>query len=420
MALRARGWHGRSVLAAPTSTLLAARTLARPPALGTRPLPSRLGRYLLFDHVGRGGMADIYLARVETDLGGSRRVVVKEVLPKHADNPAFSTMLVDEAKMAAGLSHANVVTVEDLGRDAGSLFIAMEYVEGFDLRELCRRCSHLRIPLPIEFSLLMVMETLRGLDYAHRRKLVHRDVSPSNVLISFEGEVKICDFGIARANTASDLDDESIRGKAGYMSPEHARGEDVDHRADVFAAGIILWELLSGRRLYRAAAGERLIDVARRAEVQPLAARGLPKERELQGIVARALEVDREVRYQTAAAMLRDLEAYCARARLLASPLRFGEWLMERFGAEIVELRRARERAAWGLTHKALPRVILPAGSPIPPPVAPVPLRRTGTFARVSVARRSVRTARAWIAYVVAIAAAMVVAMWCAFQAGHG
>jgi serine/threonine-protein kinase len=408
------------VLAAPTSTVLAARSLARPPALGTRPLPSRLGRYLLFDHVGRGGMADIYLSRVETELGGSRRVIVKEVLPKHAGNPVFSSMLAAEAKLAAGLSHANVVTVEDLGRDGESLFIAMEYVEGFDLRELCRRCSHARVPLPIEFSLLMVMETLRGLDYAHRRGLVHRDVSPSNVLISFEGEVKICDFGIARANVAGDLDDEAIRGKAGYMSPEHARGEDVDARADVFAVGIILWELLSGRRFYRASSGERLIDVARRAEVQALVPRGLPKEKELFGIVGRALEVDREVRYQTAAAMLRDLEAYASRARLVASPLRFGEWLMDRFGAEIVELRRARERAAWGLTYRALPRVMLPAGSPIPPPVAPVELRKTGTFARVNVARQSARTMRAWVAYALAIAAAMVVAMWCALSASGG
>ena len=404
------------MLAAPTSTVLAARTLARPPTLGSRPLPSRLGRYLLFDHVGRGGMADIYLARVETDLGGSRRVIVKEVLPKHAESPVFSSMLIAEAKTAAELSHANVVSVEDLGRDAGGLFIAMEYVEGFDLRELCRRCSHARIPLPIEFSLLMVMETLRGLDFAHRRSVVHRDVSPSNVLISFEGEVKICDFGIARAHTAGDLDDEAIRGKAGYMSPEHARGEDVDARADVFAAGIILWELLSGRRYYRAQSGEKLLDVARRAESKPLEARGLPKEKELFGIVTRALEVDREVRYQTAAAMLRDLEAYAARARLLASPLRFGEWLMDRFGTEIVELRRARERAAWGLTSRALPRVMLPAGSPIPPPVAPVELRKTGTFARVAVARSSANAVRGWVAYALAIAAAMIAAMWCALH----
>ena len=232
--------------------------------------------------------------------------------------------------------------------------------------------------------------------------------------------MKICDFGIARANVASDLDDEAIRGKAGYMSPEHARGEDADARADVFAAGIILWELLSGRRFYRAKDGERLIDVARRAEVQPLPTRGLPREKELHHIVTRALEVDREVRYQTAATMLRDLEAYAARARLLASPLRFGEWLMERFGAEIVELRRARERSAWGLTHKALPRVMLPAGSPIPPPVAPIELRKTGTFARVNVARRTTRSIRGWVAYALAIGAAMFVAIYCAFQSGSG
>jgi serine/threonine protein kinase len=408
------------VLSAPTSTVLSARTLARPPALGTRPLPSRLGRYLLFDHVGRGGMADIYLARVETDLGGSRRVIVKEVLPKHADSTSFSSMLVAEAKLAARLSHANVVAVEDLGRDAGTLYIAMEYVEGFDLRELCRRCSHARVPLPIEFSLLMVMETLRGLDYAHRRGLVHRDVSPSNVLISFEGEVKICDFGIARANDAGDVDEEAVRGKAGYMSPEHARGEDVDARADIFAVGIMLWEMLAGRRFYRAQPGERLIDVARRAESKPLPPRDLPKEKELFGIVSRALEVDREVRYQTAATMLRDLEAYAARARLLASPLRFGEWLTERFGGEIVELRRARERAAWGLTHRALPRVLLPAGSPIPPPVGPLTLRKTGTFARVTTARRAATAARGWVAYALALAAAMLAAIVCAFQVGAG
>ncbi|MEZ4301753.1 MAG: serine/threonine-protein kinase [Polyangiaceae bacterium] len=267
------------MLAAPTSTGLAARSLARPPAIGTRPLPSRLGRYLLFDHVGRGGMADIYLARVETELGGTRRVIVKEVLPKHAGSAELSTMLVAEAKLAAGLSHANVVAVEDLGSEGGSLFIAMEYVEGFDLRELCRRCSRAHVPLPVEFSLLMVMEILRGLDYAHRRRVVHRDVSPSNVLISFEGEVKICDFGIARAHTASDIDEETVRGKAGYMSPEHARGEDVDARSDIFAAGIILWELLSGRRFYRAEPGGRLLDTARRADVQPLPSRGLPREK---------------------------------------------------------------------------------------------------------------------------------------------
>src|SRR6185437_15099588 len=224
-------------------------------------LPRRLGRYHLFAHIGRGGMADIYLAQAETALGDARRlVVIKEMLSMLAHSTQFSDMLVAEAKLAARLDHANIVKVEDLGRAQGSLFIAMEYVEGLDLRELLRRCAKARVALPVEFSLRVVIEVLRGLSFAHRARdeegrplgIVHRDVSPSNVLLSFEGEVKVCDFGIARAHAlAGELPEETIAGKAGYMSPEQARGESLDARADVFAAGIILWEMLAGRRLYK-------------------------------------------------------------------------------------------------------------------------------------------------------------------------
>ena len=316
-----------------------------------RTLPRKLGRYTLFDHIGRGGMADIYLAQTSTELGGARLVVIKEVLPALAWSADFAEMLVSEAKLAAALSHANVVKVEDLGREDGALYIAMEYVEGIDLRELLRGCARRKLALPVDFSLRIVIEALKGLDYAHRARgpsgarlgLVHRDVSPSNVLLSFEGEVKLCDFGIARANPlAADLPEEAIVGKAGYMSPEHARGDALDARADVFAAGIILWELLAGRRLYKAQEGERLLDAARRAEVPTLEERGLPEEAQLHAIVARALCSSRDDRYASAAAMLADLEEYAAGARMMASPIRFGEWLMENFGRELVSTRRAR------------------------------------------------------------------------------
>src|SRR3984957_20245519 len=239
-------------------------------ALSTAAAPTRLprsfGRYVLFDFIGKGGMAEIYLARQKTEFGATRLCVVKQILPALAGDPKFSDMLVHEAKLAARLNHANVVQVFDLGRADDRLFIAMEYVEGFDLNDLLRRCSRARVPLPFEMAVHVVREALRGLDYAHRRMdddgrplgIVHRDVSPSNLLVSFEGEVKVCDFGIAHANdalsatrTAHELD-EAIRGKAGYMSPEHARGQPIDARSDVFAAGIVLWELASGRRLYRA------------------------------------------------------------------------------------------------------------------------------------------------------------------------
>src|ERR1700722_12823994 len=157
-------------------------------------LPRRFGRYALFDFVGKGGMAEIFLARAHTELGASRLCVVKQILPEFATHPQFAEMLIHEAKLAARLNHAHIVQVFDLGRERDQLYIAMEYVEGFDLNALLRRCSQKKIPLPLEFALLIVSDTLRVLYYAHRRVtedgkqlgIVHRDVSPSNVLVSLE------------------------------------------------------------------------------------------------------------------------------------------------------------------------------------------------------------------------------------------
>jgi serine/threonine-protein kinase len=350
-------------------------------------LPRLFGRYALFDFIGKGGMAEIYLARQKTELGPARRCVVKQILPELARDPAFSDMLVHEAKLAARLSHANVVQVLDLGREGERLFIAMEYVEGFDLNDLLRRCSRAKVPLPFELGVHVVCEALKGLDYAHRRTddegrplgIVHRDVSPSNLLVSFEGEVKVCDFGIARANdllggdapreqggAAHELG-EALKGKAGYMSPEHARGEAIDARADVFAAGIVLWELAAGRRMYKATEGGfSLLDQARRASVPELPRKGLPREDKLRSVIARALMPGREGRYASAAAMQRDLDGYAAAAKLMTSPLALGEWLKKTFGEEILARRRARERATEAL-EKGAPLVLQAIAAPPPP-----------------------------------------------------
>jgi serine/threonine-protein kinase len=387
------------------------------------PLPRSFGRYALFDFIGKGGMAEIYLARQKTELGATRLCVVKQILPGLAGDPKFSEMLVHEAKLAARLSHGNVVQVSDLGREDGRLFIAMEYVEGFDLNDLLRRCSRAKVPLPFELAVHVMRESLRGLDYAHRRTdddgkplgVVHRDVSPSNLLLSFEGEVKVCDFGIAHANDAISTGsaahelEEAIRGKAGYMSPEHASGRPIDARADVFAAGIVLWELAAGRRLYKTGEGrDSLLEQARRAEVPDLPASALPSAAKLEDIVRKALARDRHERYATAAAMLRDLEAYAADARLMTSPLQLGDWLEKTFGEEILARRRARERAAAALERGA-PVVVqavppsssggfridvepastgmLPVSrpSPVPPPPAPLAPARRSSAALVAV-----------------------------------
>ncbi|HEY4014836.1 MAG TPA: serine/threonine-protein kinase [Polyangiaceae bacterium] len=344
-------------------------------------LPRRFGRYLLFDRIGKGGMAEIYLARQAIELGGGRLCVVKQILASLAGDSRFSDMLVHEAKLAARLSHANVVQVLDLGREEGRLFIAMEYVEGFDLNDLLGRCSRAKVALPFELSFHVVREALRGLDYAHRLRndegeplgIVHRDVSPSNLLLSFDGEVKVCDFGIARANDAISGDpsaqplDDALQGKAGYMSPEHARHQRVDARADVFAVGIVLWELIAGRRMYKSGEDRgSLLDQARAAKIPELPEGGLPEEAALRAIVARALATDPDGRYPTAAAMLRDLDEYGARAKIMTSALAVGDWLSTTFGADIIARRRARERAVSALERGA-PVVAEPIAPSAPP-----------------------------------------------------
>ena len=362
-----------------------------PPPSGTdtppEGLPRKFGPYTLFEQIGKGGMAQIYLARAETELGATRLAVVKQILPAFADDPRFAEMLIHEAKLAARLGHRRIAQVFDLGKHEDHLYIAMEYVEGFDLNSLLRQCTEKKIALPAPHALGIVADVLEGLDYAHRRNdendkpldIVHRDVSPSNILISYDGEVKLCDFGIAHANDlVKEGASEALKGKAGYMSPEHARGEAIDARADVFAAGIILWELLAGRRLYKPKSEIPLVEQAKRAEIPTLPDKGVPKHAELEVIVRRALAKDRDDRYPSAAAMLRDLETYLNESGLLASRLELGKWIAASFGTELIERRRAGERKL----PKSIPpprssermRVSPPTGSsPAIPAASPVP-----------------------------------------------
>lgn len=336
------------------------------------PLPRAFGKYLLFDCIGRGGVAEIFLARMTAQLGGARRVVVKQILPELSSDPKVSRAFVREAKLVTRLNHRNIVRVFDLGRESGRLYIAMEYVEGYDLNQLLRQLTRRKLGLPAEFALFIIREVLAGLDYAHRARdthgtplgVVHRDVSPSNVLISFDAEVALCDFGIARAfdreveapigrvakprgndPEGSRVQRISAAGKYAYMAPEHARGDEVDARSDLFVAGMLLWELCAGRRLYRGAEQQQ-IDQALAAEIPKLAPRGLPHQERLQAILDRALAADPAMRYQSAHQMLDDLEHYALSTQLMASQLRFAAFLTEHLSDDIVAVRRARELAA--------------------------------------------------------------------------
>jgi len=320
-------------------------------------LPVRFGSYYLFDLIGKGGMAEIFLAKTFTSLGTERLCVIKRILPDLNADVTFCEMLIQEAKLCARLSHANVVQTYELGQIQGQYYIAMEYVEGVDLNRLLGLLSRAQIALPLQFALYIINEALRGLDYAHRLegadgrplRIIHRDVSPTNVLISTDGDVKLCDFGIAKValdDVGGDrrMDEYHLKGKVAYMAPEHVGGKKIDRRADLFAAGILLWELLSGRRLYKTKDEDETLRRAKAADIPPLVDRGFPEYGMLAAMVDKALSRDPEQRFQTGLEFIRAIDDYMHAAGQIVSQLRFSNFLMDNFGESLMMQRRERER----------------------------------------------------------------------------
>ncbi|MEM1031680.1 MAG: serine/threonine-protein kinase [Myxococcota bacterium] len=267
------------------------------------------GRYALIAPLARGGMADVHLAR---DTATGAEVVIKRVRKDLPADAGYDRLLVAEAQLTRSLRHPNVVDVLDHGRDGATSepFIVLEYVAGLDLHQLLRVCSRRKIRLPLALRLAVVTGLLSGVAYVHRARdgdgrpfdIVHRDISPANVLVSFDGRVKLCDFGIATATVMPDVPATSgIEGKASYMSPEQARGEPLDGRSDVYSVGVLLWEMLAGRRMRKKQGTTSRLVRAARGEVPPLSVRGFEGEAELHAIVRRALAVDREDRFRSAA-----------------------------------------------------------------------------------------------------------------------
>ena len=244
-------------------------------------------------------MAEIYVARTRGVAGFEKLVALKMIHPNFAADPDFVQMLVDEAKLAVQLQHANIVQTFDLGRVDEQYYIAMEFIDGVDLYKLLRRASEHDIDFPFEVAAFIGAEVGAGLDYAHRKRdargrpleIVHRDVSPQNVLVSYDGEVKIVDFGIAKATmraqqTAAGV----IKGKYYYMSPEQAWGDPIDARTDIFSAGILLYEMIVGQMLYLEEDLDKLLEMVRKAAIAPPSTQRMGVPRELEAIVMRALQ----------------------------------------------------------------------------------------------------------------------------------
>jgi len=267
-------------------------------------------RYRIVDKIAAGGMAEVFKGVAESLQGFRKTVAIKRILPALTKNTKFVTMFLDEARLSLFLQHANIVQVFDIGHADDTYFIVMEFVDGIDLKAVLEWRRRIGRRLTIGQTIYLIMEVCKGLAYAHdlvhpetgeRLNIVHRDVSPANVLISKNGEIKLADFGLAKAASQLESTDPGVvKGKMSYLSPEAARGENIDHRADIFAVGILLYEMLTSKRLFYGDTDYQTVELVRNAKIPPIAAQNPEVEPEFEEICRKALARRTEDRFQSA------------------------------------------------------------------------------------------------------------------------
>ncbi|PIU58448.1 MAG: hypothetical protein COS89_00335 [Deltaproteobacteria bacterium CG07_land_8_20_14_0_80_38_7] len=316
--------------------------------------PKQFGKYYLIEKLAVGGMAEIYKAKTFGVDGFEKLLAIKRILPHCVADKDFISMLIDEAKLSVLLSHANIVQVFDLGKIADDYFIAMEYIQGINLRDVMYKCREFGKIIPEDIAVFIISEVCKGLDYAHRKQdssgqplnIVHRDVSPQNILLSYEGEVKIVDFGIAKAamnisHTMAGI----LKGKIAYMSPEQAMGKTINRQTDVFSAGILLYEMLTNTKLFT---GESQFEVLKKIRTSKVEANSLPElvPAQLKSIVAKALAYKPENRYQYAGDFQLDLTKYLYSTYIDFSPRKLSQFIKEVFAEDLKQEQIKRAQTA--------------------------------------------------------------------------
>lgn len=301
---------------------------------------TQIGKYHLLQRLAVGGMAELYLACAEGLAGFQKVVVVKHVLPHLATDPEFVAMFLNEARIAATLAHPNIVHVTDIGEAGGDFFYAMEFVHGRNVRELLREGSKAG-GFPLDVGLTIAIAAASALEHAHSAcdtdgsalGLIHRDVSPANILVSYEGTAKLTDFGIAKASQKSlETIGGGIKGKVGYMSPEQCRGETLDQRSDLFALGVVLFEITTCQRLFFGDNDFAILNKVLKGQIDRPSDRIPDYPPELEQIVLRALAADPADRYGSAVELRQDLEGFAHEARLRTTPAVVAAWMRELFG----------------------------------------------------------------------------------------
>jgi eukaryotic-like serine/threonine-protein kinase len=348
-----------------------------------KPIP--FGKYYLLERINVGGMAEVFKAKTFGVEGFERLLAVKRILPNIAEDEEFIAMFIDEAKIAVQLQHANIAQIFDLGKVEDSYFIALEHVHGKDLRSIFDRLRGKGEVMPIQQACHIIMQVCEGLDYAHNKRdaqgrelhLVHRDISPQNVLIGYEGEVKVIDFGIAKAaGKASKTQAGILKGKFGYMSPEQVRGLPIDRRSDIFSVGIVLYELLTNERLFVGESDFSTLEKVRNVEIMPPSSYNKKIPQELERIVLKVLAKDPEDRYQNAIDLHDDLQSFLHKIGEFYSRKDLAAWMKKMFSVEIEEdsakLEQYRQLVAPGSAIESPVRRAAVGGAmaETPPPVA--------------------------------------------------
>jgi serine/threonine protein kinase len=303
-------------------------------------------RYRVLKRLASGGMAEVFVAESAGIEGFKKQVAIKRVLPALSRKEQFIAMFLDEARLSAFLSHSNVVSVFDIGVGDGTYFIVMEFVDGADLKQVIDHRKKIGQPVPVEQAVFIATRICQGLAYAHELtnvegrplNIVHRDITPANVLITKHGEVKIVDFGLAKASSQlAESDAGVIKGKFGYLAPETVKEQGVDHRVDIFAVGIILWEMLSSQRLFLGKTDFATVKLISDAVIPPVSRINPAVSPELDNILARALARDRDARYQTARDFGRDLTRFLFRHARAVSDYDVADLVHDTMGIEARE-----------------------------------------------------------------------------------
>jgi serine/threonine-protein kinase len=344
-------------------------------------MAERYGGYTLLEQIGVGGMAEVFLARRSGVEGFEKEIVIKRIRPHLSATPSFVNMFLGEAKLAAQLNHPNIVQIYDLGKIKDSYFIAMEYIPGRDMSAVIPKSKQTGIPFPVEYALKIASNVCEALYYAHTKTdafgmpvhIVHRDVSPENVRVAWTGTVKILDFGIAKAATQlHETKTGEIKGKLVYMSPEQVMGKDVDHRSDVFSLGVVLYECITGLKLFSGDNDLAIMNNIIEGKIYPPSYFRDDVSPEVEAILMKALEKEPHERYESAVQMQLDIDTFLAGHEFTPSNIHLSNFMKQLFKDELAAERERRMSETPTTPPRFEPDAQPAQASPPPPPISDV------------------------------------------------